>query len=67
MIPLSKKWLAELLTKPETGMDYQVVSIILNDNRRFDQVVVSGGYITQIKGLQGIPFTEQDIKSWLQN
>jgi hypothetical protein len=62
MIKLSKRWLDELLSKPETGMGYQVVSIILNDGTRFDRAIVNSGYITQIKDVQGIPFSEQDIK-----
>lgn len=47
---------------PETGMDYQIVSIVLKDGKRFDQVVVVGGCITKIKGLEGIPFQNDSIK-----
>ncbi|TAM81696.1 MAG: hypothetical protein EPN47_13240 [Acidobacteria bacterium] len=61
MITLSTKWTSELASKPETGMGYQVVSIILNDGRRFDQVVVVEGLITKIRGRKDIPFTEKQI------
>jgi hypothetical protein len=61
MIELSKKWLAELVDKPETGMGYQVVSIVLKDGKRYDQVVVVEGRVTQIRELGDIPFTEEQI------
>lgn len=62
MLPLSSKWIKKLTSQPETGMGYHVVSIILNDGHRFDQVVVNQGFITQIKSLKTIPFKEEDIK-----
>lgn len=61
MIELSVKWLAELVHKPETGMGYQVVTVILKDGRRFNQVAVVEGRITQIRGLADIPFSEEQI------
>ncbi len=61
MIELSQKWLKELIDQPETGMGYQVVSVILKDGRRFDQVVIVEGRMTQIRGLNNIPFTEEQI------
>lgn len=61
MLTLSSRWLKELAAKPETGMGYQVISIILKDGKRFDQVVVVEGYITQIRGVDGIPFSSDDI------
>lgn len=61
MIKLSAKWVAELVEKPETGMGYQVVSIVLNDGRRFDQVGIIDGQITEIRGRDDIPFTADEI------
>lgn len=61
MITLSAKWASELASKPETGMGYQVVSIILKDGRRFDQVAVVEGRLTEIRGRKDIPFTEDQI------
>lgn len=61
MINLSPKWATELADKPETGMGYQVVSILLKDGRRFNQVAIVEGRITQIKGLDVIPFSEEEI------
>lgn len=61
MIGLSQKWISELASQPETGMGYQVVSIILKDGARFDQAVVVDGRITQVRGHKNIPFTESQI------
>jgi hypothetical protein len=55
------KWRTELACKPETGMSYQVVSVLLKDGRRFDQVAVVEGHITEIRGRKDIPFTEDQI------
>jgi predicted fused transcriptional regulator/phosphomethylpyrimidine kinase len=61
MITLSSKWATELASKPETGMGYQVVSVVLKDGKRFDQVAVVEGRITEIRGRTDIPFAEDDI------
>lgn len=62
MIQLSPKWVQKLIASPETGMGYQVVTIVLRDGVRFEQVVIVDGCITQIKGRDDIPFTEGDIQ-----
>jgi hypothetical protein len=61
MMALSSKWATELASKPETGMGYQVVSVILKSGRKFDQVAVVGGRITEIRRRKDIPFTEDQI------
>ena len=61
MIILSQKWAKELAAKPETGIGYQVVSVVLKDGKRFDQVAVVEGRITEIRGRTDIPFGEDDI------
>ena len=61
MIKLSSDWAHFLVNQPETGMDYQIASVFLKDGRRFDQVVIVGGHITQIKGIKSIPFFADDI------
>jgi len=62
MLPLSGKWASKLAAEPETGMGYQIASILLKDGKRFDQVVIVGGNITQIRGVEGIPFSEDQIE-----
>lgn len=42
-------------------MGYQVVSVVLKDGRRFDQVAVVEGCISEIRGRDDIPFTEDLI------
>ncbi|MBS1927292.1 MAG: hypothetical protein JST95_01695 [Bacteroidetes bacterium] len=62
MIKLSEKWAKLLVSKPETGMGYQVVSIILKNGMRYDQVVINSGYITHMRNYDNIPFEENDIE-----
>ena len=62
MIVLSDKWTSKLCSQNETGMGYQIVSVILNDGKQFDQVVIIEGIITQIKKLNNTPFSEEQIK-----
>jgi len=62
MLALSSKWIEKLTSQPETGMGYHVVSVVLKDGKRFDQVVVDQGCITQIRHYPSIPFAEEDIK-----
>jgi len=61
MIKLGTKWTDYLKNKPESGMGYQIVSIVLRNGIRYDQVVVDSGYITKIKGITVISFTDEDI------
>ena len=62
LIVLSDKWAPKLLAQGETGMDYQIASVVLKDGRRFDRVVIVGGIIGQIKDIEGIPFSEEEIE-----
>ena len=61
MIKLSAKWTKDLASKSETGMGYQIVSVVLKDGKRFDQVVVVDGLITEVRGNKDIQFTEDRI------
>ena len=42
-------------------MGYQIVSVRLKDGQQFHQVAVVEGRITEIRGYQDIPFTEDEI------
>jgi hypothetical protein len=56
------KFAKELVSQPETGMDYQIVSIILKDGCRFNQVsVIHSSVIGQIRGMKEISFKGEDI------
>ncbi len=61
MLALSNRWAPILISQPETGMNYQIASVFLKDGRRFDHVVITGGYITQVGESKDIAFTEEDI------
>jgi hypothetical protein len=61
MMKLSPRWTEELMATGETGMGYQVATVVLKDGTRFDQAVIVEGCITQIKGHDNIPFSENDI------
>jgi hypothetical protein len=61
MLALSSKWAPVLLAQPETGMGYQIASVHLQDGRRFDDVVIVGGYVTAIGTSTAIPFEEPEI------
>jgi hypothetical protein len=45
----------------ETGMGYWVTNAHLKDGRVFSQVIVNGGYVTQVRHHASIPFFETDI------
>lgn len=61
MIALPDRWAPALVSQPETGMGYQIASIVLKDGRRFDRVVIVEGIIAQIRGFTEIPFRGDDI------
>jgi hypothetical protein len=62
MLELSDKWTKILLSQPETGMDYQVVSVFLRDGRRIDNVTVVGSkLIGEVNGGAEMPFKEDEI------
>ena len=61
MLKLSKKWAKYLISQHETGMGYQIVSIILFNGTRYNQVVIDSGFITRIGNSTEIPFKEEDI------
>jgi hypothetical protein len=62
MYALTERRFAEFFKQqPETGMGFWVVTAVLKDGRRYEQVLVNSGYLTQVKNHKDIPFTENDI------
>ncbi len=61
MIKLSQKLLAKVMANASPEMDYHIVSVVLHDGSRFDDVVIDDGYITKVAGSEGVPFSESDI------
>jgi hypothetical protein len=62
MLALDKKWAKVLMSQPETGMGYRIVSVLLKDGRRFERVMIVGGMITSINGNPDVPFAESEIE-----
>lgn len=58
---LGPAWAAVLSSQSETGMGYQVVSILLKDGRRFDNVTIVDGTIFLSLGNRQPPFIEGDV------
>jgi hypothetical protein len=61
MIALSAQWAPRLKEQPESGMGYQVATVVLKDGRRVNRVTIVGGTITAVEGQNKIPFVEADI------
>jgi len=67
LIPILPKTVDELKLQRETGPGYQVVSIMLKDGRRFDQVVTSEGCIIEVRGYAEVPFMCHEVASLTVN
>lgn len=63
LVPIPSGCVDHLKQATETGIGYQVVSVELNDGRFFDQVVVSEGFIIEVRGYKEIPFAPEDVAS----
>lgn len=61
MIILSNKWGPKLVAQGETGMGYQIATIVLKDGEQFKQAVIVGRNLTRIRNMEKIPFEENDI------
>ena len=61
MLQLSDKWAPVLTSQPETGMGYQIATIVLADGSRYEHAVIESGIITRVRGFTSIPFKEEDI------
>lgn len=63
LFPIPEKCLDQLKRGPETGIGYHIISVELEDGRRFDQVVASEGCIIQVRGYKEIPFVPEEVVS----
>jgi len=61
MVQLTERWVPRLLSQPETGMGYQICTVLLKDGQRLDRVTIVGGVITKVEGMNSIPLAEADI------
>ena len=60
-LQLSNKWAPVLIGQPETGMGYQITTVMLRDGRRFPNVTIAGGIVTEVAGHKDIPFRDDEI------
>lgn len=42
-------------------MGYQIATVKLSDGRQFRQALIVEGQLTKIRGIEGIPFSEDEI------
>ena len=63
LVPIPSRFVDHLKQAGETGIGYQVVSVVLKDGRSFDQVVASECCIIEVRGHEEIPFAPDDVES----
>ena len=63
MIALDPKWAKVLISQPETGMGYQIATVLLKNGRRIERVMIVGGQITSVNGEPNIPFGGDAIEN----
>ena len=61
MLNLSDKWAPVLVAQPETGMGYQIATVLLRDGTQINNVMIVGGIVTEVAGRNEIPFSEDQI------
>jgi hypothetical protein len=61
LVPIPSSLVDHLKRAGETGIGYQVVSVELQDGRKFDQVVTSEGHIIEVRGHKEIPFSAEEV------
>ena len=57
----SGNWADTVRGLGETGMGYTVVRVTLRDGRKFEQVLIDSGYLSRVRGVADVPFSETDI------
>ena len=65
ILSLPQRWISYLRDQPESGMTYQMLTVVLHDGRHFERVPHVGGCI-DLKGIEGfwkVPFDANDISN----
>jgi hypothetical protein len=61
---LPKFWSEYLVSKPETGVGYQVVAVTLKDGKRIEDVaIVQSSLIAEVRGCDEVSFEPEEIES----
>ena len=58
---IPQKWADFLLSQPETGKGYWIISVITNKGVIYDRVFVAGSVVTQVYDYDEIPFETSDV------
>jgi len=61
MSELPKKWSDFLLKQPESGMGFQIISVTLQDGRKFDAAVTESHVLSRVRGFDTVPFDTNEI------
>jgi hypothetical protein len=60
LIPIPPETATSLKREEETGLGYQIVSVVLKDGTRFEQAVASEGCIA-VRGFTEVPFEISEV------
>jgi hypothetical protein len=61
LVPIPPETATSLKREKETGLGYQIVSVVLKDGTRFEQVVASEGCIIAVRGFTEAPFEISEV------
>jgi hypothetical protein len=61
LVPIPPETATSLKREKETGLGYQIISVVLKDGTRFEQAVASEGCIIAVRGFAEIPFEVNEV------
>jgi hypothetical protein len=61
LVPIPHEAATSLKREKETGLGYQIISVVLKDGTRFEQVVASEGCVIAVRGFTEVPFKISDV------
>jgi hypothetical protein len=61
LVPIPPETVTSLKQEKETGLGYQIISVVLKDGTRFEQVVASEGCIIAVRGFAEVPFKFSEV------
>jgi len=61
LVPIPPETATSLKREKETGLGYQIISVVLKDGTRFEQVVASEGCIIAVRGFVEVPFEISEV------
>jgi hypothetical protein len=61
LVPIPPETATSLKRENEAGLGYQIISVVLKDGTRFEQVVASEGCIIAVRGFAEVPFKFDEV------